>query len=248
MLSAESSVEELESRILAISVPREVSWVLISSARPTKLRATSALTPSRVRSTSLAFCLSTLLTPLDTAPSTRSTSPALCLMVPLALVEAAISDRSSSAALCFSVEVMPVLSVATERSVALRMPPTTRSASVEALPMTCTASVEFCLMVSANEVMRPSRASATDLVRELMCSLMASMRPTQRVSKRPITWPTERSVSPDRLVMVRSAALVTWVKVRSAARAGVVQRLRGVGRVGLQRGGRGSRCAVPSAR
>ena len=121
---------ELESRILVISAPRAVSCWLISSARPTKLRATSALTPSRVRSTSLAFCLSTLLTPVDTAVSVRSTSPALCLIVPLAPVEAAISERSSSAAPCLSVVVMPVLTVATERSVALRMLVTTRSASV----------------------------------------------------------------------------------------------------------------------
>ena len=72
-------------------------------------------------------------------------------------------------------------------------------------------------MVSANDVMRPSSASATVLVRESMCSLMASMRPTHRFSKRPMTWPSERSVSPETLVMVRSAALVTWTSVRSAA-------------------------------
>src|SRR5712675_450748 len=86
---AVSSVLELESRILVISAPRALICWLISSARPTKLRATSALTPSRVRSTSLAFCLSTLLTPVDTPVSTRSTSPALCLIMPLARVDAA---------------------------------------------------------------------------------------------------------------------------------------------------------------
>ena len=143
---------------------------------------------------------------------------------------------------------MPVLSVATERSVALRMLPMTRSASVEARLTTCTASVEFVLMVSANEVMRPSSASATDLVRESMCSLMASMRPVHRVSKRPITWPTERSVSPDRLVMVRSAALVTWIKVRSAAEVASLSACAALAELACSVVVRTARCAFPSAR
>ena len=65
--------------------------------------------------------------------------------------------------------------------------------------------------------MRPSSASATALVRESMCSLMASMRPVHMFSKRPMTRPTARSVSPETLVSVRSAALVTWASVRSAS-------------------------------
>ena len=73
-----------------ISAARWLTCWLISSALPTKLRATSALTPSSVRSTSLAFCLSTLLTPVDTAVSARSTSPAFCLSTVVTPVDAAV--------------------------------------------------------------------------------------------------------------------------------------------------------------
>ena len=216
-VSAASRPLDFSSTISVISTARWRTVLEISSALPTKLRATSALTESSMRSTSPAFCLSTLLTPVDTAVNARSTSPAFCLIWPLAAADAAISERSSSAAPCLRVVVMPVLTVATDRSVALRMVLTTRSASVPARPNSWTASFEFDLMDSANDAMRTSRASATDLVRDSTCSLIASMRPTHRFSNRPITWPSERSVSPEILVMVRSAVLVTWVRVRSAA-------------------------------
>ena len=61
---------------------------------------------------------------------------------------------------------MPVLTVATERSVALRMVLTTRSASAPARLNSLDRLGRVGLDDSANEVMRASSASATDLVRE----------------------------------------------------------------------------------
>ena len=76
-LSAPSSPLDFSSRMRVISAERWLTAVVISSALPTKLRATSALTPSSVRSTSPAFCLSTLLTPVDMPVMLRSASCAL---------------------------------------------------------------------------------------------------------------------------------------------------------------------------
>ena len=78
-----------------ISLARALTWALISSALPTKLRATSALTPSSVRSTSVAFCLSTVLMPVDTAASERSTSPVTWPITRSALPVAVASARSA---------------------------------------------------------------------------------------------------------------------------------------------------------
>ena len=56
-------MDELASRTRVISPARADTAAAISSALPTKPRATSALTLSRVRSTSFAFCLSALPMP-----------------------------------------------------------------------------------------------------------------------------------------------------------------------------------------
>ena len=79
--------ERAVTKASRIIVAAARSWIVfeISSALPTKLRATSALTPSRVRSTSVAFCLSTLLTPVDIPVRLRSASWALDLMAVVVL-------------------------------------------------------------------------------------------------------------------------------------------------------------------
>ena len=79
-----------------MSAARWLTAVEISSALPTKVRATSALTASRVRSTSLAFCLSTLLTPVDMPLSVRSASCALERIAVVVLVVSWVSERSAS--------------------------------------------------------------------------------------------------------------------------------------------------------
>ena len=82
----ESRPLDFSSTMWVISAARWLTAVEISSALPTKLRATSALTASSVRSTSLAFCLSTLLTPVDIPLSVRSASCALARIAAVVLV------------------------------------------------------------------------------------------------------------------------------------------------------------------
>ena len=94
---------DFSSRILVSSAERLPTAAAISSARPTKLRATSALTPSRVRSTSPAFCLSTLLTPVEREVSARSTSPAVERIDSLEVEAAPIMARSTFDAVAVSV-------------------------------------------------------------------------------------------------------------------------------------------------
>src|SRR2546423_1409238 len=72
--------------------------VLSSSALPAMPRTTSALTPSSVRSTSPAFCLSTLPTPEETLVNRLSTSSACCLSAAVEPSAAAVSRRSTSPA------------------------------------------------------------------------------------------------------------------------------------------------------
>ena len=97
--SAVSSTLDFSSRMRVISAERALTAVVISSALPTKLRATSALTPSSVRSTSVAFCLSTLLTPVDMPVRLRSASCAL-VRIAVVVVEASCARlRSASPAL-----------------------------------------------------------------------------------------------------------------------------------------------------
>ena len=98
-LSAESRPLDFSSSTRVISDARVLTTVLISSALPTKLRATSALTPSNVRSTSPAFCLSTLLTPVDIAVSERSTSCALVRIASVLVLVRLLRERSASPAL-----------------------------------------------------------------------------------------------------------------------------------------------------
>ena len=80
-----TSVRLLESiairRLLPLSSSRRVISLalvptapVISSALAVKVRTTSAPTPSRVRSTSLAFCFNTDVTPDDSVVSVRSAS------------------------------------------------------------------------------------------------------------------------------------------------------------------------------
>ena len=95
-VSAVSSPLDFSSRMRVISAERWLTAVEISSALPTKLRATSALTESSVRSTSPAFCLSTLLTPVDIPLSVRSASCALERIAAVVLVASWVSERSAS--------------------------------------------------------------------------------------------------------------------------------------------------------
>ncbi len=90
---------DFSSRMRVISAERWLTAVAISSALPTKLRATSALTPSSVRSTSPAFCLSTLLTPVEMPVRLRSASCALARIDAVVVVASCASERSASPAL-----------------------------------------------------------------------------------------------------------------------------------------------------
>ena len=65
------------------SLPRWLMLAVSSSALAVKPRATSALTPSSARSTSPAFCFSTVVTPVATVESARSASAVPRLIAPV---------------------------------------------------------------------------------------------------------------------------------------------------------------------
>ncbi len=151
VLSAASSTLDFSSRMRFISAERWLTAVAISSALPTKWRATSVLTPSSVRSTSPAFCLSTLLTPVDTPVRLRSASCALARIDAVVLVASCASARSASPALVLiawlscSRRVVSMVDV-----VAVRLP-IERSASLEFDLMVC-AICSMRLLIVSTEV------------------------------------------------------------------------------------------------
>ena len=99
---AASSPLDFSSTMCVSSAARWPSAVDISSVLPTTLRATSALTASSVRSTSLAFCLSTLLTPVDMPVMVRSASCTLERIAVVVVAASCASERSASVLLVFT--------------------------------------------------------------------------------------------------------------------------------------------------
>ncbi len=206
---AESSRPDLSSRMPVSSAERWLTAAAISSARPTRLRATSELTPSRVRSTSSAFCLSTPVTPVDSEFSERSTSPAVERMLSLDATAApviawAVTVASDSRALAASPEL---ILIACESS---SMRPFSRSAA-------------DLLRVSISRVTasaRPIRSSSNRLMRISMLSATCVARLPREVSTSPIRLSSAATTSlpPSATVLAMSATRVDKASLRLCVR------------------------------
>ena len=114
-------------RPLLLSSSRRASSVefwrialVISSALPTKLLVTSLLTPSRLRSTSAAFCLSIALVPLDSVIRVRSTSEEAARSASAVEPDSSISMRLASEVLTLRLPAMSAAR-ACSRSAAVRL-------------------------------------------------------------------------------------------------------------------------------
>ena len=145
---------DFSSRMRVISAERWLSALVTSSALPTKLRATSALTPSNVRSTSLAFCLSTLLTPVDIPVRLRSASWALERIAVVVVDASCASERSAS----------PALVLIASLSCSSRAP-ITAVVEVASEPIARSASAVVVLIVWAISSARETMASVVEPVR-----------------------------------------------------------------------------------
>src|SRR5262245_54765739 len=232
LVSAASSPLDFSSTIRVISAARWPTAVEISSALPTKLRATSALTESNVRSTSPAFCLSTLLTPVDMPLITRSASCALERIAAVVVAASWVSERSASAPLFLTAWVtcwMPVLTVleaAVERlpskrsaspvlplmatvSCSVRAPIASTEAAVS-FSIACTASPALVLIALLKCSVRALSSSAADWLRASISLVKLSVR---EVSNSAADW-LRASISLFKLsVRAISNSAADWVRV-----------------------------------
>ena len=99
---AASTPPLLSDRMAVISLVRWLTALAISSALPTKLRATSSLTPVSVRSASLALVRIASVVESASAPSERSASAELTL---IAWLSCSMRECSASAAALVRVSI-----------------------------------------------------------------------------------------------------------------------------------------------
>ena len=131
---AVSRLPPLSSSRRVISFARCASVAFTSSALAVKLRATSAPTPSSVRSTSPAFCLSAVVMPEDRLVSVRSASSALVRIASTVDDEAMPSVCSASPAFCLTTWATPDDMAASERSASCVLARTTSVTDAAAAP------------------------------------------------------------------------------------------------------------------